>query len=68
MLHCLGARILWDKKYGQSIRINTKILSVVPNGRGVGTVRIVKTMKRVNNVGITRHHHPMGCHRRLYIP
>lgn len=37
-----------DKKYGKTVRATVDILSVVPNGRGTGTVRFMKTTKRVD--------------------
>lgn len=38
-----------DKKYGNSVRVTTEILSVTPNGKGIGTVRFVKTTKRADD-------------------
>ncbi|MDP4573446.1 type IV secretion system protein [Pseudomonas sp. LPH60] len=40
-----------DKKYGSSVRATIKIISVTPNGRGTGTVRFIKTTKRVDDSG-----------------
>lgn len=37
-----------DKQYGKTVRATVDILSVVPNGKNVGTVRFTKTMKRVD--------------------
>lgn len=37
-----------DKKYGKTVRATIDILSVVPNGRHTGTVRFIKTTKRVD--------------------
>ncbi len=39
-----------DKRYGNSIRVTVEITSVVPNGKGMGTVRFVKTVKRVDDL------------------
>ncbi|WP_108610802.1 type IV secretion system protein [Aminobacter sp. MSH1] len=36
-----------DRRYGASIKETIKILSVVPNGKNIGTVRFVKTTQRV---------------------
>ena len=38
-----------DKKYGSSVRVTVEIVSVVPNGKGIGTVRFIKTTKRVDD-------------------
>ncbi len=38
-----------DKKYGNQVRVTVEIVSVVPNGKGIGTVRFMKTMKRVDD-------------------
>jgi len=38
-----------DKKFGTSIRATVEIVSIVPNGRGIGTVRFIKTTKRVDD-------------------
>lgn len=40
-----------DKKFGKSVRATVDIVSVVPNGRGVGTVRFIKTTKRTDDDG-----------------
>ncbi|EOA3865747.1 virB8 family protein [Shigella flexneri] len=40
-----------DKKFGSSVRATVEIVSVVPNGRGTGTVRFIKTTKRVDDDG-----------------
>nr|CAC79173.1 TraJ protein [uncultured bacterium] len=40
-----------DKKFGKSVRATVEIVSVVPNGRGVGTVRFIKTTKRTDDDG-----------------
>jgi type IV secretion system protein VirB8 len=40
-----------DKRYGSSVRATVEIMSIVPNGRGVGTVRFVKTTKRTDDDG-----------------
>lgn len=40
-----------DKKFGKSVRATVDIVSVVPNGRGVGTVRFIKTTKRSDDDG-----------------
>lgn len=40
-----------DKTYGTSVRATVEIVSVVPNGRGTGTVRFIKTTKRVDDDG-----------------
>lgn len=43
-----------DRKYGNRVRVTVEVVSVVPNGRGIGTVRFLKTTKRVddpNSVG-----------------
>lgn len=40
-----------DKKFGKSVRATVEIVSVVPNGRGVGTVRFIKTTKRADDDG-----------------
>lgn len=38
-----------DKKYTNQIRVTAEIVSVVPNGKGIGTVRFKKTTKRVDD-------------------
>lgn len=38
-----------QKRYGSQYRVTVDIVSVVPNGRGVGTVRFTKTLKRVDD-------------------
>lgn len=43
-----GDRAL-DKEYGNQYRVTVDIISVVPNGNGIGTVRFKKTMKRVDD-------------------
>jgi type IV secretory pathway component VirB8 len=40
-----------DKRYGASIRANVEIVSVVPSGAHTGTVRFIKTTKRVDEDG-----------------
>ncbi len=40
-----------DKKYGSHISAIASVLSVVPNGRGTGTVRFSKTTKRRDDAG-----------------
>lgn len=40
-----------DKKYGSGVKALVKITSVVPTGRGTGTVRFSKTTKRVDDSG-----------------
>ncbi|MHC8297733.1 VirB8 family type IV secretion system protein [Pseudomonas sp. LB3P58] len=37
-----------EKTYGKSVEATVKILSVIPSGNGSGTVRYVKTTKRVD--------------------
>jgi len=37
-----------DKKYGKTVRATVDILSVVPTGKHTGTVRFIKTTKRVD--------------------
>jgi len=43
-----------DKKFGSTVRATVEIVSIVPNGRGIGTVRFIKTTKRVDddNAGV----------------
>jgi len=38
-----------DKKYGNTIRVTVEIVSVIPNGNGIGTVRFIKTTKRTDD-------------------
>jgi type IV secretion system protein VirB8 len=40
-----------DKRNGSAIRETVKILSVVPNGKNIGTVRFLKTSQRVADAG-----------------
>ena len=40
-----------DKKYGKNVCATVDILSVVPTGKNTGTVRFVKTTKRVDQEG-----------------
>lgn len=40
-----------DKQYGKSVRATVEILSVVPTGKNTGTVRFIKTTKRVDQEG-----------------
>jgi type IV secretory pathway component VirB8 len=40
-----------DKKFGKSVRATVEIVSVVPNGPNSGTVRFIKTTKRVDQEG-----------------
>ncbi len=40
-----------DKKFGSQVRVTVKVVSVVPNGSGIGTVRFSKTSKRVDDAG-----------------
>jgi type IV secretion system protein VirB8 len=40
-----------DKKFGSVVRATVEIMSIVPNGRGVGTVRFVKTTRRTDDDG-----------------
>jgi type IV secretion system protein VirB8 len=40
-----------DKKFGSQVRATVEIVSVVPNGDGVGTVRFIKTTKRAEETG-----------------
>lgn len=47
-----GANAL-HKKWGSSMRVTTEIVSVVPNGKGIGTVRFTKTSKRPDEAGST---------------
>jgi type IV secretory pathway component VirB8 len=39
-----------QKIYGRQFRVTVDVVSVVPNGRGVGTVRFTKTVKRTDDV------------------
>lgn len=41
-----------DKKNGASVREIVEILSVVPTGSGIGTVRFIKTNKRADDSGV----------------
>ncbi len=38
-----------QKIYGQQFRVTVDVVSVIPNGRGIGTVRFTKTIKRTDN-------------------
>lgn len=40
-----------DKKFGKTVRATVEIVSVVPNGPNSGTVRFIKTTKRVDQEG-----------------
>lgn len=40
-----------DKQYGSNVRTSVTIVSIVPNGKGIGTVRFAKTTKRTNETG-----------------
>lgn len=40
-----------DKTYGKTMRATIEIVSVVPTGRGTGTVRFIKTEKRTDQEG-----------------
>lgn len=40
-----------DKRYGENIRATVKVISVVPSGAETGTVRFIKTTKRVDEEG-----------------
>lgn len=40
-----------DKKNGASMRSTIQIVSVVPDGNGTGTVRFIKTTKRIGDTG-----------------
>ena len=40
-----------DKQYGKTIRATVEILSVVPTGKNTGTVRFIKTTKRMDQEG-----------------
>lgn len=40
-----------DRKYGQSVRETVKILSVVPAGKNIGTVRFSKSQQRTTDAG-----------------
>jgi len=40
-----------DKRYGEKIRATVKVISVVPSGADTGTVRFIKTTKRVDEEG-----------------
>lgn len=40
-----------DKTYGKTVRATVEILSVVPTGKNTGTVRFIKTTKRVDQEG-----------------
>lgn len=39
-----------QKIYGRQFRVTVDVVSVVPNGRGIGTVRFTKTIKRTDDV------------------
>jgi len=43
-----------DKKYGKSIRVSTEIISIVPNGKGIGTVRFIKKVKSTDESNTPR--------------
>lgn len=38
-----------DKRYSNSVRVTVEIVSVVPNGKGIGTVRFTKNTKRADD-------------------
>lgn len=38
-----------DKKWGKNYRTTVEVVSVVPNGRGTATVRLIKTASRVDD-------------------
>lgn len=38
-----------ERRYGNQYRVTVDIVSVIPNGRGIGTVRFIKTLKRVDD-------------------
>lgn len=40
-----------DKQYGKNVRATVEIISVVPTGQHTGTVRFIKTTKRVDQEG-----------------
>lgn len=40
--------------YGKNITVRVKVLSVVPNGRGTGTVRFTKTLKMANRTPVVK--------------
>nr|WP_274508700.1 virB8 family protein [Xanthomonas campestris] len=40
-----------DKQFGSQVRMTVEIVSVVPNGNGIGTVRFIKTSKRADATG-----------------
>lgn len=40
-----------DKTYGKTVRATVEIVSVVPTGKNTGTVRFIKTTKRVDQEG-----------------
>jgi len=40
-----------DKTYGKTVRATVEILSVVPTGKNTGTIRFIKTTKRVDQEG-----------------
>lgn len=40
-----------DKQYGKTVRATVEIVSVVPSGKNTGTVRFIKTTKRVDQEG-----------------
>lgn len=40
-----------DKKYGKTIRATVEIISVVPTSKNTGTVRFIKSIKRVDQEG-----------------
>ncbi|WP_372371950.1 virB8 family protein [Xanthomonas axonopodis] len=47
-----------DKTLGSQVRRTVEIVSVVPNGSGIGTVRFIKTERRADDTGqgtVTRH-------------
>ncbi|MDD3465168.1 MAG: type IV secretion system protein [Candidatus Cloacimonetes bacterium] len=41
-----------DKKWGKSYRTTVEVVSVVPNGKGTATVRLIKTASRVDDANI----------------
>jgi len=40
-----------DKQYGKSVRATVDIVSLVPTGKNTGTVRFIKTTKRIDQEG-----------------
>jgi type IV secretory pathway component VirB8 len=46
-----------DKKFGTHFRVTVDVISVVPNGKGVATVRFIKHTKRVDQEGMGEAQH-----------